>query len=196
MSSLRQLLFICDFRSVPCGTSNSILKYALGFIRLSPAIDQLGSECLTGEWTVYPWAIAIAMMSVFGIFILELVAFRLGVAYMDRLGIDVHDTHASGVAHVSQIAVDILQSNSDFLLDIAQGPERLQNAHSRIEDAGNGHSHAHGHLHNADGKKIPEAQPLTVADEKANPDNDSTYSKHQSAAQIVGVAILEFGKSL
>ena len=68
--------------------------------RLAPAIEELESECLTGEWTVYPWAIAIAMMSVFGIFILELVAFRLGVAYMDRLGIDVHDTHGPGVAHV------------------------------------------------------------------------------------------------
>ena len=41
------------------------------------------------------------MMSVFGIFILELVAFRFGVFYMEKLGIDVHDTHGPGVAHVS-----------------------------------------------------------------------------------------------
>lgn len=33
---------------------------ATAFIHLlDPAIEELGNPCLTGEWTVYPWAIAI-----------------------------------------------------------------------------------------------------------------------------------------
>lgn len=76
---------------------------ATAFIHLlSPALDALGSECLTGTWTVYPWALAISMMSVFGIFTLELVAFRLGMGWMEKFGIEVsHDTHGPGVPHVS-----------------------------------------------------------------------------------------------
>lgn len=43
------------------------------------------------------------MMSVFGIFILELVAHRVGNAYMDKWGIT-HDSHGPAVAHVSCFA--------------------------------------------------------------------------------------------
>ena len=85
------------------------------------------------------------------------------------------------------------RSNADERSPDIQGPERLTNAHSRIGDAE--HGHAHGHMHDVDGKKVPESQPLTLSDEKAASDVDSTYSRHQSAAQIVGVAILEFGES-
>jgi len=125
---------------------------------------------LTGEWTVYPWAIAIAMISVFGIFILELVAYRVGVQLMDRVGIDVHDTHGPGVAH---------------------GPEAPHN-HP-------GHTH---HRH-GDEQRIPSDEEAAFASEKKDRNgvtvsddsaSDSTAaSLHQAAAQIIGVAILEFG---
>ncbi|KAK4054509.1 hypothetical protein OIV83_001003 [Microbotryomycetes sp. JL201] len=67
---------------------------ATGFIHLlAPAWDALTSECLTGVWTEYDWAPAIAMMSVFAIFIVELIAHRAGSAYLKRRGLRTHDHH-------------------------------------------------------------------------------------------------------
>ncbi|KAK9899243.1 ZIP-like iron-zinc transporter [Cystobasidium minutum MCA 4210] len=135
---------------------------ATAFIHLlDPAIEELGNPCLTGEWTVYPWAIAIAMMSVFGIFTLELIAHRLGSSFMDRLGIE-HDTHGPGVAH---------------------GPERITN-HSRHAD------HDHPHTRHGDEELLPSSEKI---DKNGDVEVMSIMSHHEAAAQIIGVAILEFG---
>ena len=121
------------------------------------------------------------MMSIFGIFILELVAHRFGVYYMERLGIDV-DTHGPGVAH---------------------GPERPENAHARLGDI-EGHHHDHGHDHRAQalltsGKAGEHGQPMVSEGSEKNAadvytDSASSMTSHSSvAAQIIGVAILEAG---
>ncbi|KAK4056706.1 hypothetical protein OIO90_002258 [Microbotryomycetes sp. JL221] len=69
---------------------------ATGFIHLlAPAWDALTSECLTGAWTEYDWAPAIAMMSVFAIFIVELIAHRAGSAYLRKRGLPAHDPHST-----------------------------------------------------------------------------------------------------
>lgn len=41
------------------------------------------------------------MMSVFAIFLLELFAYRIGVEMFEKMGIELHDTHGPGTAHVS-----------------------------------------------------------------------------------------------
>jgi len=70
---------------------------ATAFIHLlSPAIDELTSPCLTGTWTVYPWALAISMFGVFGIFFLELAAYRIGTARLKALGFN-PDPHGHSV---------------------------------------------------------------------------------------------------
>ncbi|TFK51936.1 ZIP-like iron-zinc transporter [Heliocybe sulcata] len=73
---------------------------ATAFIHLlDPAMDELGSPCLTDGWSEYPYALAFCLMSIFGIFIVELVAFRWGSAKLAKLGIptDMH-THGFGGA--------------------------------------------------------------------------------------------------
>lgn len=50
---------------------------ATAFIHLlEPASDALGEECLGGTFLEYPWAFGIALMTLFAMFFLELVAFH------------------------------------------------------------------------------------------------------------------------
>lgn len=64
---------------------------ATAFIHLlDPALDELGSPCLSPAWSEYPYALAIVMISVFVMFIVELVAFRWGTAKLASIGIE-HD---------------------------------------------------------------------------------------------------------
>jgi len=76
---------------------------ATAFIHLlSPAIDELGSPCLGAEWQIYPWALALCLLSIFSIFGVELIAFRWGSAKLAALGIQ-HDAHGHGgeVSHAA-----------------------------------------------------------------------------------------------
>ncbi|KAG8680592.1 high-affinity Zn(2+) transporter zrt1, partial [Ceratobasidium sp. 395] len=67
---------------------------ATAFIHLlTPAFEQLGSPCLTGVWADYSWAPALAMISVFLVFFVEMAAFRWGTAKLDALGAKAYDTH-------------------------------------------------------------------------------------------------------
>ncbi|KAI6018366.1 Zinc/iron permease [Pisolithus marmoratus] len=71
---------------------------ATAFIHLlSPGISELTSPCLSPAWQEYPYAFAFAMLSLFSIFIVELVAFRWGTAKLAALGV-AHDAHGHGVA--------------------------------------------------------------------------------------------------
>ncbi|THG95696.1 hypothetical protein EW026_g6003 [Hermanssonia centrifuga] len=70
---------------------------ATAFIHLlSPALDELGSGCLAPGWAVYPYALAIALLSIFMIFIVEIIAFRWGTAKLASIGFS-HDAHGHGV---------------------------------------------------------------------------------------------------
>ncbi|KAF5390465.1 hypothetical protein D9757_005250 [Collybiopsis confluens] len=75
---------------------------ATAFIHLlSPALDELGSPCLDPAWAEYPYALALCLLSIFGIFLAELVAFRWGTAKLAKIGI-VHDPHGHGAgAHAA-----------------------------------------------------------------------------------------------
>lgn len=130
---------------------------ATAFIHLlAPAVGQLGSECLTGVWAEYPWAPALAMISVFLVFFVELAAFRWGTAKLDALGVKAYDNH--------------------------------------------GHGHEGAGRHGAHGPEIS-VPPANSNPEKAIIESDSELG-HTAArpvltdsalAQILGVAILEFG---
>ena len=61
---------------------------ATAFIHLlAPAFEELGSECLSGAWTDYSWAPAIAMAAVYGIFFAEVAAYRVGSKKLAKLGV-------------------------------------------------------------------------------------------------------------
>ncbi|KAI0060637.1 ZIP-like iron-zinc transporter [Artomyces pyxidatus] len=120
---------------------------ATAFIHLlDPAIDELSSPCLGAAWQEYPYALALALFSIFAIFIIELLAFRIGTAKLKKLGIT-HDAHGHGVGSVS-----------------AHGPEGASDA-------------------------IREVGKTVDASDVENEEVDESAA----AAQVIGVAILEFG---
>ncbi|KAG8744627.1 high-affinity Zn(2+) transporter zrt1 [Ceratobasidium sp. 414] len=131
---------------------------ATAFIHLlTPAFVQLTSPCLKGIWTKYSWAPALAMISVFLVFFVELAAFRWGTAKLDALGAKAYDTH--------------------------------------------GHEHEGAGRHNAHGPETSDL-PLTktpATQEKVLVESDSELGRSgmvltdSALAQILGVAILEFG---
>ncbi|KAJ6494028.1 ZIP-like iron-zinc transporter [Mycena vitilis] len=124
---------------------------ATAFIHLlSPGLDELSSPCLSPGWSEYPYALALCLLSIFSIFVLELVAFRWGTSKLEKLGLrhDPHGHHAGSHA--------------------AHGPEGTQTppkTNSDVEAQENGH---HDH-----------AEP--------------THMDDSASAQIIGIAILEFG---
>ncbi|EJF59373.1 ZIP-like iron-zinc transporter [Dichomitus squalens LYAD-421 SS1] len=113
---------------------------------LGPAIEELGSPCLDPAWQDYPYPLGICLVSIFGIFITELVAFRWGTSRLARLGI-VHDAHGHGLASHA-----------------AHGPET---DHEQQHELESGRRAQH------------QDTPNTLGD--------------SATAQIIGIAILEFG---
>ncbi|EDR14053.1 ZIP-like iron-zinc transporter [Laccaria bicolor S238N-H82] len=66
---------------------------ATAFIHLlSPAISALSSPCLPSGWSEYPYAFALCLLSIFIIFIVEIVAFRWGTSKLKEVGKS-HDAH-------------------------------------------------------------------------------------------------------
>ncbi|KAJ7599376.1 ZIP-like iron-zinc transporter [Mycena floridula] len=118
---------------------------ATAFIHLlSPALDALGSECLSEGWSEYPYALAFCLLSIFTIFIVELVAFRWGSSRLARFGL---------------------------------------------------HYDVHGHVTGSHAAHGPEG---TLPAKNSSSDIESMYQAplDSAAAQIIGVAILEFGVAL
>ncbi|XP_006461790.1 hypothetical protein AGABI2DRAFT_118644 [Agaricus bisporus var. bisporus H97] len=77
---------------------------ATAFIHLlDPAIEELGSPCLSDAWGEYPYAIALALLSIFLTFIVELIAFQWGSAILAKAGKndDQHE-HNTGVEYVAR----------------------------------------------------------------------------------------------
>ncbi|KAJ7694650.1 ZIP-like iron-zinc transporter [Mycena rosella] len=127
---------------------------ATAFIHLlSPGLDELSSPCLSPGWSEYPYALALCLLSIFSIFILELIAFRWGTSKLEKLGLR-HDPHGHYTGSHA-----------------AHGPEGSQTPpkeHSTgdVEAQREEHHHHHGEL---------------------------THLDDSASAQIVGIAILEFG---
>ncbi|KAJ3977954.1 ZIP-like iron-zinc transporter [Lentinula raphanica] len=148
---------------------------ATAFIHLlAPALDELGSPCLSEAWGEYvrpyvhssrspkqsillsfpkqPYALALCLLSIFSIFIIELVAFRWGTALLAKIGVH-HDAHGH-----------------DTGSHAAHGPE--------------------GNLVTTTSKDV-EALPSETINESVH---EHTHRVSDSAvSQVIGVAILEFG---
>ncbi|KDR76838.1 hypothetical protein GALMADRAFT_225700 [Galerina marginata CBS 339.88] len=120
---------------------------ATAFIHLlSPALDELSSPCLDPSWLIYPYPLALCMLSIFSIFIVELIAFRWGTAKLKALGVG-YDSHGHGSSHA------------------AHGPEGKDNGET----------------------KETTSQDIESATE------EEEQSAADAIAQMLGVAILEFG---
>ncbi|KAJ8099804.1 Zinc/iron permease [Lipomyces tetrasporus] len=92
---------------------------ATAFIHLlTPAVEALGDECLGGTWAIYPWAIAIAMISVFMLFFIELVTYRFATFSSFAGNITTHSGDAEISTHDSHF------SHVDSHIDTDQGIDR------------------------------------------------------------------------
>ncbi|KAI0630673.1 ZIP zinc/iron transport family [Trametes polyzona] len=150
---------------------------------LDPAIDELSSDCLDPAWQDYPYALGICLLSIFLIFITELVAFRWGTAMLARMGI-VHDAHGHGLAshaahgpetdRETQAAI-AKQQGSDGSINREKSND-IESQHS-IEREGRQYPQAHSDVEKHGGHNTHAPNAL----------GDSP------AAQIIGVAVLEFG---
>ncbi|KAH7105954.1 zinc-regulated transporter 2, partial [Auriculariales sp. MPI-PUGE-AT-0066] len=144
---------------------------ATAFIHLlTPGIEALGSECLTGTWTEYPWAPALAMISLFVVFLVELIAFRVGTSRLERLHA-AYDSHGhgavGGAAHGPEPSTPRAPPANELAIQTNLGSDgTIGEAHGETKakhfDAEHGHSHPH-----------------TVS--------------NSAMAQLLGVGILEFG---
>jgi zinc transporter 1/2/3 len=133
---------------------------ATAFIHLlAPALEALESECLSPAWSEYPYALALCLLSIFSIFIVELIAFRWGTARLSKLG-HRHDAHGHGVGGHS-----------------AHGPEAVPSA-IVSKPYPDPEASIEGSTHSAE------------TDHHHHHDRDHPGS---ALAQIVGIAILEFG---
>ncbi|KAF8311409.1 ZIP-like iron-zinc transporter [Clavulina sp. PMI_390] len=130
---------------------------ATAFVHLlSPAYEELGSACLSDTWLNYPWPAALAMASVFGIFFLELFAFRIGSDIIMKTGL----AYAGSEHNVN-----------------AKPEAETENA------AHHNHAHAHGHSHSHVPQRPHESSEIT----------GQADDPRLIVAQLIGVAILEFG---
>ncbi|OCF40910.1 solute carrier family 39 (zinc transporter), member 1/2/3 [Kwoniella heveanensis CBS 569] len=124
---------------------------ATAFIHLlAPAWDELTSECLTGAWTDYDWAPAIAMASIYGIFFAEVAAYRIGTKRLEKLGINYSEIHSHAHGHD----------------DLDPQLTAISEKHRREKDVESG------------------SDDVSV---------NQLPSKAEAAAQLVAVAVLEFG---
>ncbi|KAK7687619.1 hypothetical protein QCA50_008833 [Cerrena zonata] len=142
---------------------------ATAFIHLlDPALEALGSPCLDPAWGNYPYALAISLLSIFLIFIVEIVAFRWGTAKLAKLGIS-HDAHGHGIGgHAAHGPESNRQLDPDAPTS-SGNPEQIEKFPADLEsNASDSKKHGHAHAHE-----------LSVVE--------------SAAAQIVGIAILEFG---
>ncbi|GAA5820536.1 hypothetical protein JCM11251_003037 [Rhodosporidiobolus azoricus] len=189
---------------------------------LTPAFESLGSECLaeTG-WSEYPYAAAICLASIFAIFLVELIATRGGNNFLRKRGLKSHDPHSSrgnqGVGHTGHglhpptptesteaISTATQAAGGNAITEevvaepapaVGEGnvPKRLDET-ADLEAAkvpldtrigrGRGHSHSHSHSHGAGHAR---------GHEHGATDEDDEMINESAMAQIMGVAILEFG---
>ncbi|GAA5883973.1 hypothetical protein JCM16303_001342 [Sporobolomyces ruberrimus] len=75
---------------------------ATGFIHLlEPATDALGSTrdnggCISNAWGEYPYAFGISLASLYFVFVIQIVAFRLGSARLAKIGMGERHMHVAG----------------------------------------------------------------------------------------------------
>lgn len=83
-----------------CKYFGSGVIIATAFIHLlAPAAEELGSPCLSSAFQNYDFAFAFSMIAVFMTFIVEMVAFRVGAKFAQKLA---YDPHTGGHHHAAE----------------------------------------------------------------------------------------------
>ncbi len=121
------------------------------------------------------------MLSIFIIFIVELVAFRWGTARLARLGI-VHDAHGHELASHAAHGPETDREQQKAVAFSRTGDEKGQ-------DGDSDHDHDHDHA----GQTFPHAHSENDVERGRDAHHPPSALADSAAAQIIGIAILEFG---
>lgn len=171
---------------VPAGVF-SFAKYfgsgviiATAFIHLlAPGIEALESECLSEGWRQYPYALTFCMVSIFGIFLTELVAFRWGTSKLAKLGLH-HDAHGHDAgSHAAHGPEGRLAASAEE--DVEAMPEKTERSLSREDNEAS-----------VDDIEIHK-RPQSNHRHHHHINEERGGESHSSIGQVIGVAILEFG---
>ncbi|CDS00676.1 probable ZRT2-Zinc transporter II [Sporisorium scitamineum] len=146
---------------------------ATAFIHLlSPAAsdEELGSPCLNSSFQNYPFAFAFAMIAMFAVFFVEVIAYRVGSQYAQKLA---YDPHAGGHHHAIEHGGNPIPNRDQPANNVVKSvsSEDIENA-AAVSGAG------------------------SAAEAKVVADSDSTATTlafSAQASEILGVMILEFG---
>ena len=141
---------------------------ATAFIHLlSPAAsdEELGSPCLNDAFQNYPFAFAFAMISMFAVFIVELMAYRVGSKFANQLA---YDPHAGGHHHAIEHGGNPIH-NSTGVKGLSD--EDVEAAAAEIGGSA------------AEAKVVSDASSST----------STAVALSTQASEILGVMILEFG---
>ncbi|KAJ8082032.1 hypothetical protein PM082_007878 [Marasmius tenuissimus] len=138
---------------------------ATAFIHLlDPALEAFDSPCLSEAWSEYPYALALCMLSIFLLFVVELVAFRWGNSKLAKLNTTYdHHGHDVGGAHA------------------AHGPEGV---HRNLSDS---------RVERPNVDQVAEIKDVETASEASSLKATTRGALDNPLTQIIGVAILEFG---
>ncbi|KAH9893317.1 ZIP zinc/iron transport family [Cubamyces lactineus] len=152
---------------------------------LDPAIDELSSPCLPEGWGDYPYALGICLISIFLIFITELVAFRWGTAMLARMGL-AHDAHGHGLASHAAHGPETDRA-TQALTRKQQGSDNSL-TREKSGDVESQHSRDHEH----DEPQYPHAH-SDVEKHHGHHSHHADALGDSPSAQIIGIAVLEFG---
>ena len=153
---------------------------ATAFIHLlEPASDNLGNECLGEPFTGYPFAFAIALMTLFVLFFFELVAFHVVEVKVDRLkGGEAHEEN--GHSHFGN--ADLYVKGDEFK-DKEVEDEDEDSDSQKLAEQNNTVNPYPKHFQHAAEHQDPEAvgTPINISE------------KEQYYGQLLSVFVLEFG---
>ena len=167
---------------------------------LAPANEALTNPCLTGPITAYSWVEGIALMTVFALFFVELMAMRFAVFDPTHPGDSPdHPSRSQSLALARKEGPDLeRQPAAAARRNSAHIPGEDHLGHSRAH-VGEDHEHEHDHRHESG---IPLA-PAPGSKSAAGPgSNDALWRASLNArppaaesysAQLTAIFILEFG---
>ncbi|KAK9459046.1 Zinc/iron permease [Lipomyces oligophaga] len=163
---------------------------ATAFVHLlEPAMDALGDECLGGGWGDYPYAIAFCLISIFILFFIEVMTYRLA-----------DFSSFSGAPVASDDEDDDATANGQSHSHSASAAVKTIPSPAEDTNTNDKHfSHRNDHIDSDTGVEVPNAIRLPDSEK-----NDSEFSnkdlEQQSvpvseslSAQLAAIFILEFG---
>lgn len=169
---------------------------ATAFIHLlEPASDALGQECLGGTFAEYPWAFAIALMTLMCLFFIEIIAFHYVDAKIESMK---SNDESNGHSHSHFGNPDLYTTNNhnhkkDELID-----ESIINEENSSIDEVNINTHNSHQLSNKNSNsENPYPKHFQHANDHQDPEKLGTplqdFDKENYYGQLVSVFVLEFG---